>query len=173
MEATNQVQGMPLKSVPIAEGVFMANGKKYIIEAGFSVQRWGVYQKLQLEAGFGVTFEEMLKAWEKVNGYANRLAFTDIAVLAYNMVNGVRKIAEREPVLLKMCALFINTENEDRRTINEDQITAKINDWQAECYNVNDFFTLALNTIQGYVKNYNRLTQNILELEQVTGTKKS
>jgi hypothetical protein len=155
---------MQIKKVPIAEGRFVANGKTYIIENGFSIQRFSLYQKFQIEAGFGTTFEEMLKSWEKVNNYANRLLFTDIAVLAYNMVNGVRKIAEREPVLLKMCALFINEENEDRRTITEDQITAKLHDWQEDAYDVNDFFTLALNTIVGFVSNYNRLTQSISEI---------
>jgi hypothetical protein len=173
MTTTSTETKFEIQPVPIEQGWFMANGHKYIIEKRYSASRFNMLQRFQLEAGFGVTFEEMLKAWEKVNGYANRMLFTDIAVMAYNMVNGVRRVAEREPVLLKMCALFINRETEDRRTITDDQITEKIRDWQEAGYDVNDFFMLAVNTIRGFIENYQRVTQAISELTEVTNTKKS
>lgn len=150
-----------LKKLPIEEGRFMANGKLYVIETGFSIERYAMYQRYQLEAGYGVTFEEMLHNWEKVIDYANKLKFTDIAVLSHNMLKGVTKIADREPVLLKMCALFINAENEDRRTITDDMISVKINDWKEEGFDIRGFFTLALNTINGFIDSWVKLTQAI------------
>jgi hypothetical protein len=157
-----------LKKLPIEAGRFEANGKNYVIETGFSIERYSMYQKLQLEAGFGITFEEMVKNWEKVESYANALRFVDIAVTAHNMKRGVSKIAEREPVLLKMCALFINHEDEDRRTITDDQIAEKLVDWQTEGFDVKDFFTLALNTINGFIDAWKKITQTITETEHTT-----
>jgi hypothetical protein len=155
-----------LKKLPIEEGRFTANGRTYVIETGFSIERYAMYQRFQIEAGFGVTFEEMLKNWEKVTNYANQLRFADIAVLAHNMQRGVIKVSEREPVLLKMCALFINEELEDRRTITDDVISRKINDWKEEGYDITSFFTLALNTINGFIENWKKLTQAISNNEQ-------
>jgi hypothetical protein len=166
MEETKPMNA--LKPVPISDGQFMANGKLYIIESGFSIERFALYQQYQIEAGYGVSFVEMLKNWERVVNYANALRFTDIAVLAHNMVRGVAKIADREPVLLKMCALFINEQNEDRRTINPDIITAKINDWRAEGYDIRGFFTLASNIITGFIEHYERLSRVSLETEKIT-----
>lgn len=157
------MENTALKRIDISKGRFVANKKTYIIETGFSIERYAMYQKLQIETGFGVTFEDMFKNWETVVTLANNLKFSDIVILSYNMGKGMMKLEEKEPLVLKMCALFINEEKEDRRTINDDMISQKIHDWKEEGYDVRDFFTLALNTINGYIDSWKKLTQAISE----------
>lgn len=157
-----------LKRIDLQKGWFEANGKKYIIETTFSIERYAMYQRFQIETGFGVTFEEMFNNWEKVVSLANQLKFSDIVILAHNMSRGLLKLEEKEPLMLKMCALFINEENEDRRMITDDMISVKINDWKEAGYAMTDFFQLALNTINGFIANWKKLTEAISESEQTT-----
>lgn len=156
-----------LKRIDLAKGQFEANGKNYIIETNFSIERYSFYQKFQIETGFGVTFEEMFNNWEKVVVLANLLKFSEIVIMAYNMSKGLLKLEEKEPLMLKMCALFINEENEDRRIITDDMISVKINDWKEAGYEMTDFFQLALNTINGFIENWKKLTEAISKNEQI------
>ena len=56
--------------------------------------------------------------------------------------------------------MFMNTKDEDRGDINDDMITAKIDSWKNE-YEVNGFFTLALNTVNGFFTIYKEMHQSI------------
>lgn len=156
-----------LKKIDLEKGWFMAAGKKYVIETQFSIERYAMYQRLQIEAGFGVAFKDMFDNWERVVTLANALKFSEIVILAYNMSRGMLKLEEKEPLMLKMCALFINEENEDRRSITDDMVTEKINDWKEEGYAIESFFQLALNTINGFIESWKNLTQAISESEQI------
>jgi hypothetical protein len=156
-----------LKKIDFQQGWFMANGKKYIIESGFSIERYAFYQKYQIELGYNCTFDKMFQEWERVVMLANKLQFSDIVIIAYNMSRAIAKLDEKEPAVLKLCALFVNEENEDRRTITEDMITAKIRDWQEEGIDVGDFFTLASNTITGFITAYKKVSQSISQAEGV------
>lgn len=156
-----------LKKLDTKEGRFIANGKTYIIESGFSIQRYAVFQKLQIEAAFGVTFKLLYENTHFAFNCLNAGKIADAAVLLHNIMNGVAKIEQREPELLKMCALFINTADEDRTTISDDQISEKIRDWEAAGYDINDFFQLAIRTISGLVDVWKKLTQGAAELQLI------
>lgn len=133
---------------------FTANGTRYYIEDTRSIDRWVFEQQLTIEAGFGVEFDEMLRAWKDVYAMLNKQNFADSAVTAYNMINGITKLFQREPTILKFCALFINTAEEDRRTIDADMISRKIEDWKAEGLAIEGFFEFSLLRVRGLGESY-------------------
>lgn len=148
---------MKLKQISIKDKSFTANGKTYLIETGdISIERWAKYEELSLEMQYGTDQVAMFQNWKKVTELANELKFSDIAILAHNMQNGMLQVMSREPVALKLCALFINEENENRAIITDDMISQKINDWRVEGYSIGPFFQLALV--------FSKLTQEIFNL---------
>lgn len=145
---------MELKQLNIQEKSFKANGKTYFIEAGdISIDRWAKYEEFTLELEYGVSQVDMFQNWKKVTQLANELKFADIAVLANNMQNGIMGIFDRQIVALKLCALFINEQNENRGVITDDIINNKIEDWSKEGFAIGVFFQLALG--------FSRLTNQI------------
>lgn len=142
-----------LKELDPNEREFVANGKTYFIESELSIARFHQYQILEKEAGFSLSFKSMVETLKDAYLDLNQMRAADASVKLNNLLNGITKIDEKEHVLLKICTLFMNTEDEDRGEINDDMISTKIADWKNE-YNVNGFFTLALNTVNGYFKIY-------------------
>ena len=66
-------------------------------------------------------------------------------------MKGIEGIVKRleDPTALRLCCLFINREDEDRRYIDEDLITEKIEDWKKEGIDMASFFGFASATIPG------------------------
>lgn len=149
-----------LKKLDTSARSFTAGGVEYFIETQLSISRFHQYQIYEKEAGFGLTFKDMFQNLLKVREDLNKVKFVDCAVRVDNLINGMAKMEEKEHTLLKMCALFMNTKDEDRGEINDDMITAKIETWQNE-YEVNGFFTLALNTVNGFFTIYKEMHQSI------------
>lgn len=154
-----------LKRLDFNKQEFTANGTVYRIETSFSIERYCEYQKLEKELAFGTSFSGMYVNLKKMYDLLNSTKFVETSVVLNNLMNGMSKIEEREPTMLKLCALFINTENEDRTVVNNDVMEKKIADWKAEGIDVRDFFSLALNTMDGFIAAYKSLTQSILEIE--------
>ena len=138
---------------------FEAGGKEYFIETQLSISRFHQYQIYEKEAGFGMSFKDMFSNLIKMREELNKVKFVDCAVRLDNLINGMAKLEEKEHVLLKMCALFMNTKDEDRSIINDDIIAEKIEDWSE--YDVNGFFMQALNTVDGFFQIYNEMHQII------------
>lgn len=155
---------MELKQIDIQNKSFQANGKTYVIETGdISIDRWAKYEELCLEMQYGTDQVAMFQKWKQVTELANELKFSDIAVLAYNMQNGMVQVMSREPVALKLCALFINEENENRAVITDDMISKKIKDWREEGYSVGPFFQLALVFSKLTQETFNIVTEESLK----------
>lgn len=157
-----------LTKIDMSTKSFTANGTRYYIEDTRSIDRWVFEQQLTIEAGFGVEFDEMLRAWKDQKDYLNKQNFVDAAVQAYNMANGITKIFAREPTILKFCALFINTAEEDRRTIDADMITRKIEDWKAEGLAIEGFFEFSLLRVRGLGEGYMKAIQSVSNLMEDT-----
>lgn len=149
-----------LKQLDTTARSFEADGKVYHIETGLSIARFHQYQIYEKEAGFSITFESMVATLQQAYQDLNQVKNADAAVKINNLLVGLANVAEKEHVLLKMCALFMNTDDEDRGEINDDMISRKIEAWQNE-YEVNGFFTRALNTVSGFFKIYNEMRQVI------------
>lgn len=165
-----------LKHIDLNKPSFEANGKTYYIETSdLSIERWAKYEELVLEMQYGVNQVEMFNQFAEITKLANNLQFADIAILAHNMQNGMLTVMERQPVALKICAIFINEEDEDRGAINDAVITQKITDWSEEGYSIGPFFQLALVFSKLISENSNILSPQSLEavskqLEQLNET---
>jgi hypothetical protein len=73
----------------------------------------------------------------------------------------------RFEMMFVFCTLFIVREGEDMTKWVMEEQTAKIEDWNKECYNEQDFLALGLTRIQGYSKILKESAQNAVETEQV------
>jgi hypothetical protein len=156
------------KKIELSSGVtsFQANGKTYHIEGSMSIERYIVYQQLELEAGYSTSFKELFNALSTSYDLLNSGKLADASVHIYNAMKGVASLEEREPYILKYCALFINETNEDRKVINEDMITEKIKDWKEEGLDIQSFFALASSIIIGFQTALKSVLQNTLSQSQ-------
>lgn len=151
---------MELKKLDVTQPTFVANGVTYYIESALSIERFCEYQILEKEAGFGLNFKKIFNELKELHNLMNNVKFVEAAVKLNNLMRGVAKLEDREPTLLKICALFINEKDENRSIINNDMIVKKIADWKVD-YEVNGFFTLALNMVDGFLEIYAKATHII------------
>lgn len=159
-----------LKRIDLQKGIFEANGKTYHIEASLTIERYCEFQILEKELAFNLSFKGMFDSLNALWTEVNKMQFGDAAVRINNLLRGMARLEEREPVFLKICALYINTEDEDRSVINQDVITQKIQDWKAEGYDMQDFFMVASNSVSGFIDAYQRITR-IISGQEKPGTK--
>lgn len=172
MDATKST-GKALKVIDIKTKSFTANGKTYNIEmGGISMNRFIMYEKLQIELGYGVTFIQMYDALKECYELTNKQKFADLAVKLYNILQSVKTFEERRTPAFELCALFINETNEDRAVITKDMIDAKILDWEDEGLDAIPFFQLAVSSLQSFSTAYNLAIQISSELEKL-GKQKS
>lgn len=154
-----------LKTLDPEARSFQAGGKTYLIESKLSISRFHQYQIYEQEAGFSVTFATLIAELKSVYELLNAVKIADASVKVHNMLIGSARLQEKEHVLLKMCALFMNEPEEDRGDINDDMISAKIEAWRNE-YEIDGFFSRALNTVSGYFKHYAEMRQIISVVEK-------
>jgi len=148
-----------LKEIPKNGTPFMANGKEYFIEDSLSIDRWIYMNELVIQLGFGVEYEEMQQNWFSVIDMAEKQKFASIVIMAHNQVNGISKIYNREPMILKFCALFMNTADEERGTITEDVISIKIEDWKKEGLGIDGFLEFSLLKVKGLAESFQNAIQ--------------
>lgn len=154
-----------LKRIDFEKGIFEANGKKYYIESQMSIERFCEFQIYEKEAGLGMNFKKIYENLQQVYKDLNSTKFADASVRLNDLMHGVGNLELKEPAVLKICALFMNTEDEDRSIITNDMIVKKIEDWKKE-YDMRDFFWYALDTVSGFMEVYNRDFRNISEKKQ-------
>jgi hypothetical protein len=147
---------MNLKNIDFTKSTFEANGHRYTIEETMSIERYALYQRFEIEAGYGTSFKELFAALAEAYKLLNGQKFADAAVMIYNSMKGMSELDRKEPYVLRYCALVCNRDGEDRRTITEEQISEKIKDWQEEGIAVSDFFSLALRSIPGFISTWRK-----------------
>lgn len=153
-----------LKRLDFLTKEFEANGKKYYIEEQLSQDRWNMYELLEVEIGVNLKSQEikgkMRELWDNLNAQN----FADSCVICRDvMIAADRAYEPRIPECVRMCALFMNTENEDRRFITEDLIKQKAADWREEGIDMQSFFSFAIATIPGFIENFKRNFHGISE----------
>lgn len=151
----------PLKRIDLNVGIFEANGTRYTIEGALTIERYAELQILEKELGYGLTFKAMFDKLSQAFALLNKQKPADAAVLLNDMIRGMAKIQEREPIVLKICALFMNTDDEDRSSFSADMYNRKISDWKAEKLDMRDFFTVASNSVNGFIEIYRTVTRII------------
>lgn len=142
---------------------FVANGTTYTPQKSLSYARWVMLQKAQVELSYTATVEQIFERLKKAYALLNEKKFADSAVVIYNIMKGISEIGEDQiPLVIRICALFINAEGEDAGTITEEQIEKKAKDWKEEGIDMNYFFQFALHSVQGFTKIYQDITQDTL-----------
>jgi len=157
---------------------FEANGKKYIVEDKLSIARSIEASKLELEL-FELNTKTLkgvlISAYNDLNG-TNKdktVKFADAAIKIHNLVNKIDKNLNFKDVpVLRYCALYVNEEKEDRRTITDEQITSKINDWQEGGLEFTGFFLLVLSVLPSVKKDFSKFMEGILEKAKETQNQK-
>lgn len=152
---------MQPKNIDLTSGRFVANGKTYVIENTLSIDRYKKFEEMQLEVGYGRSFKDVFAVLRSAMDDLNKTKLVDASVKLYNLNYGVQDEAKKNPFVLRFCALFMNTENEDRASINDDQINQKINDWTVEGLNIEPFFQFATASLPGFRDAYKKLTATI------------
>lgn len=151
----------PLKRIDLNTGIFEANGTRYTIEGALTIERYAELQILEKELGYGLTFKAMFEKLQQAYNLLNKQKPADAAVLLNDMLRGMARLQEREPLVLKICALFMNTDDEDRSSFSADMYNRKIADWKAEKLDMRDFFTVASNSVNGFIEIYRTVTRII------------
>lgn len=148
-----------LKELDLTQKKFTANGKTYHIRKSMSFDRYRMYEKLQIEVGYGANFKQIYDNVKAAYDLVNKSEFANTAVKLHNILAGIKTIESRQIPALRICALFINADGEDEKVITEDMIDEKIADWEAEGYDIFPFFQLAINSIPDFSLAYKVLSQ--------------
>lgn len=150
---------------------FTANGHKYTVSSGISLNRYREYEKLEPRLTFGLSFDDIYKLLNKLYELLNKQKFADCAIIAHNLMSGIKDIENenREHPALLMAALIINRDGEDIGIYDEKTQLQKIEDWRKEGYNALPFFTFALSSIQGFGEEYKKF----IEEEKIKNKPKS
>jgi hypothetical protein len=148
-----------LKTFDPADGKFECAGKIYFITQSLSFDRYEKLRELTIEMGYSASFSQifdnLMKAWTKLN--ENKLA--DGAVIIHNIMNGIKKLEKKYDVAFRICALFINEEDEDPTIYDEEKQNEKISDWSKE-YDVAPFFDVAISLVKDWLPAYEIVLNN-------------
>jgi hypothetical protein len=143
------------------ETEFEANGTKYYVEKGLSFDRYLFYLMAQIECGYDVSFKSMFDNIKKAYELVNKMKLIEGGVILHNILHGITKIEQRRIPVLTMCALFINTADEDRRVITDEMVDKKIKDWTAEGLEINSFFQLAISSMANFSRAWEEISLTI------------
>jgi hypothetical protein len=152
-----------LQRIDFEKGTFEGkSGKTYFVESSLSVARYAEFQIYEKEMAYGLTTKNLFEKLKALFDLQNKMKFAESVVLLNDLMRGVAKLQERQPSIMKICALYMNLEGEDRGIINQDMIDAKIKDW-AEI-DVRDFFAQAIRSVNGLIEIYATVSQSISDL---------
>ena len=144
---------------------FQANGKRYTAVTSLTLERYEAYELYQAEVGIGRTFEEIQSSINRAFELCNEVAtgkkvFAELAVLLHDLSIGCTLVGTTQPhAVLKLCALFLVRDGEDLRTIDDQLVQDKIDDWKAEGIDMGYFFGFALRSIPGFLAAYRAASQ--------------
>lgn len=159
---------MEIKRLPLDKPEFPANGKIYKVKNTLTVSRFTEFEKLQNHFGYGMSFKELYDRHVKIKELFNKGDSVQAFALFYNTLEGIAyRLEDRTHPALLLCSLFIVTEDEDLTTWNEKEQKTKIDDWNVEGYDVNDFFVLASNLVRGFLPIYGEIFQSISKKEKL------
>lgn len=151
------------KPIDFVAGQFEANGTTYYLETQLTIGRYCEFVILQRELSNGMTLQQIYDSHVTQRQLLNQVRFADAAVQVDKIINHCVNIKQKEPTVLKLCTLFINTKDEDRTVWNNDTVTRKLEDWKKAGISVADFFAVALTLAPGFIEIYNSFTQSIIE----------
>ena len=152
---------MELKKLPFDKGEFTAGGVKYTIKNTLTLARFVEFEKLQNHFGFGLSFKALYDRLEAIRELFDKGKSVEAFASFWNVKEGIAyRLEDRTHPVLLLCSLFIVTEDEDLTTWNELDQKIKIDNWNKEGYDVNDFFQLGSNLVAGFLPIYGEISQS-------------
>lgn len=162
------------KQLNYEDSQFIANGKTYFVKNSLSVERFRWFEKYQVDFGFGRSYKSIHESLKKSIEFANKGKGLEAWNLVFNLMNAVGEgLEKRTNNAMMICALFIVTEEEDLTKWDEQEQQKKIEDWNAEGYDVNSFFRLAANLVEGFIEDLEEILSNTSELAKAMETIKA
>jgi len=168
----HKIKKLPRRTDGTLHTSFNANGVRYFIRSadeGISIGRFNEYQRMSAMVGFGATFqkiyENLAKAIQLANGVVkDENTFIDLALHLRAMQESILDASEdRNSLALYLCTLFIVRKGEDLTTWSMEDAKEKIDDWNREGYSAEDFFQLALGSVNGFRNAYLELIGRLNE----------
>jgi hypothetical protein len=136
------------------ETSFECDGKKYFVNSStLSFTRYRELQKISLEFGFSAAFEDIFKNLKTAIDSYNKHDYFNMSVTLYKIQEGIVNLDTKDDPALRICALFINEENEDITSYNEALMKAKIESWGREL-SIEPFFYLVTNLVPYWTNVY-------------------
>lgn len=146
---------------------FEANGRNYIVEDKLSIMRAVEASKMEFEL-FDLTAinvkNQLILAYNDLNGNNKEktVKFADASVKIHNLITRIDKNFNFKSMpLLRYCALYINEEKEDRRSISPEGIDQKVEDWQEAGLEITGFFMLVLSALPSVRKDFSKYMEDI------------
>ena len=150
-----------LKKIDFTQPTFECDGKTFYIADSVSFARYELLQQEMLHFGFSINFQNLFVGIKDIYEKLNNSKIADASVIANNLIAGVQKLKEKEDPSFRICALFINEQNEDLCDVSEAMIGAKIKSWSKELDPV-PFFHFAAALLPEWFAAWKIVTQNIL-----------
>lgn len=159
-----------LKPVDIITlGEFQAGGKTYFLEPQISIERFKLAQKLELEISFSISFKKHYKQLESLYDKLNNMKLVEASIQLRDVMESMKRLDDMNDIhpIMKYCALILNTEDEDRRWVDEKAMEKKIKDWQDAGIPISSFFAVVLHSVSGYLEIYKKIIQSTSESQEV------
>ncbi len=152
---------METKRINFDAPTIPANGKQYKFSRDLTIERYKELEQLEVEFFYGFDMHGLFNKLKDAYNDLNKSKPADAAIKMYRIMEGVAdRVDKREPCVLRICSLFLVTDDEDVTTWSEDLAKQKIEDWQKEGYLIDDFFSLAANLVPNFLKDYNDVLEN-------------
>ena len=153
-----------LKRIDFSKPTIPANGKEYKFLTELPIVRFKELDKLEVEFFYGFDMKQMFDKLKAAFEDLNKSKIADASVKMHNLMKGVAdKVDKREPIVLRICALFLVTEDEDINKWSDELAAKKIKDWEEEGYAMTDFFSLAATSLPGFLEAYEKITADTSE----------
>jgi len=160
-----------LKRIDFNKATIPANGKEYKILKELPIVRFKELDKMEVEFFYGFDMQQMFEKLKTTFEDLNKNKIADASVKVHNLMKGIAdRIDNREHIVLRICSLFLITDDEDILKWDEENAITKAKDWEAEGYAMADFFSLAATSLPGFLKSYEEVTRDISE--EVAANKK-
>jgi hypothetical protein len=109
-----------------------ASGKEYLIEPpeDLGIDRKRAFDGALTKCAFGQDTKSLIRNMVAIKNAFNKQEMAEVGHLIHTQLSVASAIHERRDAVLEICALFMNTKDEDRNKPPTDaQIAEKIQDW--------------------------------------------
>lgn len=162
-----------LKRIDFNQPVIPANGKEYKYIKELPIARFKELDKMEVEFFYGFDMEKMFEKLKASFDDLNKGKMADAAVKVHNLMKGIAdRVDKREHIVMRICSLFLITDDEDITKWDEELASKKARDWEAEGYAMTDFFSLAATSLPGFLRTYDEVTADTSAAAKTTAATK-